>query len=75
MSGDDLFQYSLSVPFNNYLGGDHLGTHIVLVGGATGQQGGAVARQLLEKGHRVAALTRKPHSEATTRLRESGAEI
>ena len=43
----------------------------VLVGGATGQQGGAVARLLLEKGHRVVALTRKPESEAAARLRQA----
>ncbi len=47
----------------------------VLVGGATGQQGGAVARLLLEKGHRVVALTRKPESEAAGRLRQAGAEV
>ena len=47
----------------------------VLVGGATGQQGGAVARLLLEKGHRVLALTRKPESEAASRLRQAGAEV
>jgi len=47
----------------------------VLVGGATGQQGGAVATLLLEKGHRVVALTRKPESEAAARLRQAGAEV
>ena len=50
-------------------------TMSVLVGGATGQQGGAVARLLLDKGHRVIALTRKPESEAAARLREAGAEV
>jgi uncharacterized protein YbjT (DUF2867 family) len=34
----------------------------VLVTGATGLQGGAVARRLLRDGHRVTALTRKPDS-------------
>ena len=47
----------------------------VLVGGATGQQGGALARLLLEKGHRVIGLTRNPNSEAATGLKELGAEI
>ena len=47
----------------------------VLVGGATGQQGGAVARILLQRGHSVKALTRTPESEAAGRLEESGAEL
>ena len=47
----------------------------VLVGGATGQQGGAVARLLLEKGHRVVALTRKPESESAARLTQAGVEV
>ena len=47
----------------------------VLVGGATGQQGGAVARLLLDKGHRVVALTRRPDSEAAVHLRQAGAEV
>ncbi|HZZ83190.1 MAG TPA: NmrA family NAD(P)-binding protein [Anaeromyxobacteraceae bacterium] len=47
----------------------------VLVAGATGQQGGAVARLLLEKGHRVRALTRHPGAPAAARLRALGAEI
>ena len=47
----------------------------VLVGGATGQQGGAVSRTLLQRGHGVKALTRRPESAAAVLLRESGAEI
>jgi uncharacterized protein YbjT (DUF2867 family) len=47
----------------------------VLVAGATGQQGGAVARALLSKGHRVRALTRRPDSEAAGRLASAGAEV
>jgi uncharacterized protein YbjT (DUF2867 family) len=47
----------------------------VLVAGATGQQGGAAARALLSRGHRVKALTRKPDSEAGRRLAAAGAEI
>jgi uncharacterized protein YbjT (DUF2867 family) len=47
----------------------------VLVAGATGQQGGAVARALLSKGHRVRALTRRPDGEAAVRLASAGAEV
>ena len=47
----------------------------VLVTGATGQQGGAVARALLSRGHRVKALTRKPDSDAARRLASAGAEV
>jgi uncharacterized protein YbjT (DUF2867 family) len=46
----------------------------VLVTGATGQQGGSVARRLLEKGHRVRALTRNPESPAARDLKSLGAE-
>ena len=47
----------------------------VLVTGATGQQGGAVARALLSRGHRVKALTRKPDSDAARRLASAGADV
>ncbi len=47
----------------------------VLVTGATGKQGGAVARRLLERGHRVRALTRKAESPAAKALASAGAEI
>jgi uncharacterized protein YbjT (DUF2867 family) len=47
----------------------------VLVTGATGQQGGAVAAALLSRGHRVTALTRKPDGEAARRLASAGAAI
>ena len=47
----------------------------VLVTGATGQQGGAVARALLSKGHRVKALIRKPDSDAARRLMSAGADL
>src|SRR6476619_4294374 len=46
----------------------------VLVTGATGQQGGAVARALLSRGHRVKALTRKPDSDAARQLMSAGAD-
>jgi len=47
----------------------------VLVTGATGQQGGAVARALLARGHGVKALTRKPDSEAARQLKSAGANL
>jgi uncharacterized protein YbjT (DUF2867 family) len=48
----------------------------VLVTGATGNQGGAVARELLACGrYRVLALTRTPQSERAAKLRELGAEV
>jgi len=47
----------------------------VLVTGATGQQGGAVARALLSRGHRVKALTRKPDSDAAQQLMSAGADL
>jgi nucleoside-diphosphate-sugar epimerase len=37
-----------------------LAGQLVLAGGATGNQGSAVARELLERGFRVRALTRDP---------------
>lgn len=47
----------------------------VLVTGATGHQGGAVARLLLDKGHRVRALTRRPGSRAAANLHAAGADL
>jgi uncharacterized protein YbjT (DUF2867 family) len=47
----------------------------VLVTGATGQQGGAVAHALLSRGHRVKALTRKPDGDAARRLASAGADV
>lgn len=47
----------------------------VAVVGATGKQGGAVARLLLERGHHVRAITRRPGSQAAAALRSLGADI
>jgi uncharacterized protein YbjT (DUF2867 family) len=49
--------------------------NVVLVTGATGQQGGAVARELLAKGHKVRAMTRKPDGEAGQKLKKLDAEV
>ncbi|MCP3169035.1 NmrA/HSCARG family protein [Myxococcus qinghaiensis] len=47
----------------------------VLVTGATGNQGGAVARHLLHRGHRVVAYVRQPESPAARSLQSLGAEL
>jgi len=48
---------------------------IILVSGATGKQGGAVARELLSHGYRVRAMTRNPGIEAAKKLSALGAEV
>ena len=47
----------------------------ILVTGATGQQGGSLARLLLRKKHKVYALTRNTQSSAAQDLRNRGANI
>jgi uncharacterized protein YbjT (DUF2867 family) len=47
----------------------------VLVTGATGKQGGHLVRELLERGHSVRALTRKPESPAAMELADRGVTI
>lgn len=47
----------------------------IVVTGATGQQGGAAARHLLDQGWRVRALTRDPESAAAQALAAAGAEV
>ncbi len=49
--------------------------HTVLVTGATGKQGGAVADALLARGHKVRAFTRNPQGAAARALAGRGAEI
>jgi len=51
------------------------GKSIILVTGATGQQGGAVGRHLLSRGHKVRALTRKPETGAAKELSRLGAGV
>src|ERR1022692_79780 len=53
-----------------------MNTKTILVTGATGQQGGAVARQLLKQpSFAVRALTRDPAKPAARALAQSGAEV
>jgi uncharacterized protein YbjT (DUF2867 family) len=47
----------------------------VVVIGATGKQGGAVARGLLERGHKVRAITRDPTSSQAKLLANAGAAL
>jgi uncharacterized protein YbjT (DUF2867 family) len=51
------------------------GDHLIAVTGATGRQGGAVARHLLADGWQVRALTRKPDREPARKLAALGAEV
>lgn len=53
----------------------HVDTDLILVTGATGQQGGATARELLAAGHKVRAMTRNPSSIAARALAALGAEV
>ena len=48
---------------------------LILVSGATGRQGGAVARELLSRGYRVRGLTRNPDSERARQLTGLGIEM
>jgi uncharacterized protein YbjT (DUF2867 family) len=50
-------------------------TRTVLITGATGKQGGAIAHALTGKGFRIRAMTRKPDSDAARALAATGAEI
>ena len=51
------------------------GQDVILITGATGQQGGATARALLADGHKVVAMTRNPSSEKARALTSLGAEV
>jgi uncharacterized protein YbjT (DUF2867 family) len=52
-----------------------LGNKKILVTGATGNQGGAVARKLLEDGFQVRALTRNTMKESARKLAVLGVEV
>ena len=51
------------------------GKDLILVTGATGQQGGATAHELLARGHKVRAMTRRPDSAPAQALARAGAEV
>jgi uncharacterized protein YbjT (DUF2867 family) len=48
---------------------------VILVTGATGTQGGAVSRELLERGYQVRALTRNPDNSKARALTALGAQL
>ena len=48
---------------------------LIVVTGATGKQGGAVARSLLDRGFRIRALTRNPQKPEAQALADRGAEV
>ena len=48
---------------------------MVLVGGATGRQGGAVVDEMLARGYRVRGLTRKPDGRGAQELAAKGVEV
>lgn len=48
---------------------------VVLISGATGKQGGAVARALAGKGFKLRGLTRKPEGDAAKELAALGVEL
>lgn len=48
---------------------------VILVIGATGNQGGGVARELLNNGHKIKALTRNTSSSSSEKLKKMGAEL
>ncbi len=63
------------MPVNRTLNGKAPEPKQVFVTGITGKQGGAIARLLLERGHGVQGLTRKPDGPAAQELRRLGAVI
>ncbi|MDJ0926051.1 MAG: NmrA/HSCARG family protein [Gammaproteobacteria bacterium] len=54
---------------------DSHANRLILVAGATGTQGGAVARELLRRGYGVRGLTRDPSSDRAVALTELGAKM
>jgi uncharacterized protein YbjT (DUF2867 family) len=50
-------------------------SRLILVSGVTGQQGGAVARELLKRGYPVRGLTRNPNSDRAKEMAALGVEL
>src|SRR5829696_177159 len=48
---------------------------LIVVAGATGKQGGAVVRSLLDRGFQVRGLTRNPQKPEAQALADQGAEV
>src|SRR6185436_11886840 len=48
---------------------------VVVVTGATGKQGGAAVKSLLERGHEVRAVTRNPDSAKAKELAKAGVAV
>jgi len=55
--------------------GQQVEKKIILVAGATGNQGGAVARELNNRGYHVRGLTRNPASDTAVKLASLGIEM
>lgn len=66
---------SLALPVSVSAGQVDNSDRLILVTGATGQQGGAVARELLRRGYKVRGLTRDPLSDASKALSALGVEM
>lgn len=54
---------------------EYSGDKVILVTGATGTQGGAVARELLNRGYAVRGLTRNPQSDRAKAMSTIGVEV
>jgi uncharacterized protein YbjT (DUF2867 family) len=54
---------------------NHNAERLIVVTGATGKQGGAVARSLLDRGFRIRAFTRNPQKPEAQALADRGAEV
>ena len=70
-----LFTALVSLPFVTSAQDFDRSTRTILVAGATGTQGGAVARELNARGYRVRGLTRDPNSDRARAMTALGIEM